>query len=80
MFTYISSHMGDIVVFLILALLVSAIIVRMVKDKKSGNGGCGCGCKGCANSPCCHPQANAPSIDFVSCRGFSSRFDSHSPE
>lgn len=56
MFAYIASHMGDIIVFLILALLVSAVIVRMVKDKKSGKGGC----KGCANSPYCHPQANDP--------------------
>lgn len=60
MFSYISSHLGDIIVFLILALLVSAVIVRMVRDKKSGTGGCGCGCKGCANSPYCHPQANDP--------------------
>lgn len=60
MFAYISSHMGDIIVFLVLVLLVSAVIVRMVRDKKSGKGGCGCGCEGCANSPYCHPQANNP--------------------
>ena len=58
MFAYLSSHIGDIVVLLVLALLVGALVVRMVKDKKTGKGGCGCGCKGCANAPYCHPQAN----------------------
>lgn len=58
MFAYIASHMGYIVVTLILVLIVAAVIARIVKDKKTGKGGCGCGCKGCANAPYCHPQAN----------------------
>ena len=56
MFAYIASHMGYIIVTLILVLIVAVIIVRMVRDKKTGKGGCGCGCKGCANAPYCHPQ------------------------
>ena len=59
MFAYIASHMGYIVVFLVLVLIVTSIIIRMVKDRKSGQGGCGCGCKGCANAPYCHPQAKS---------------------
>ena len=59
MFAYIASHMGYIVVTLVLILIVAAVITRMVRDKKAGKGGCGCGCKGCANAPYCHPQANA---------------------
>lgn len=60
MFAYIISHMGYIVVTLALVLIVAAVIMRMVKDKRSGKGGCGCGCKGCANAKYCHPQASDP--------------------
>ena len=59
MLAYIASHMGYIVVTLALVLIVTAIIVRMVKGKRAGKGGCGCGCNVCANAPCCHPQANS---------------------
>jgi len=48
--------MGYIVVSLVLLLIVAAVVVRMVRDKKTGRDGCGCGCKGCANAPYCHPQ------------------------
>ena len=60
MLAYIASHMGYIVVTLVLVLIVAAIVVRMVRDRKTGKGGCGCGCKGCANAPYCHPQTVNP--------------------
>ena len=56
MLAYIVSHMGYIVVTLVLILIVAAVIFRMVRDKRSGKGGCGCGCSGCANAPYCHPK------------------------
>ena len=56
MLAYIVSHMGYIVVRLVLILIVAAVIFRMVRDKRSGKGGCGCGCSGCANAPYCHPK------------------------
>ena len=56
MLAYIVSHMGSIVVTLVLILIVAAVIFRMVRDKRSGKGGCGCGCSGCANAPYCHPK------------------------
>ena len=56
MLAYIVSHMGYIVVTLVLILIVTAVIFRMVRDKRSGKGGCGCGCSGCANAPYCHPK------------------------
>ena len=59
MLAYLAAHMGYIVVTLILVLIVAAIILRMIREKKSGSGGCGCGCKGCANAPYCHPQKDA---------------------
>ena len=39
-----------------LALIGAAVIREMVRERRSGKGGCGCGCKDCANAPYCHPQ------------------------
>jgi len=44
--------MATYVVGGILALVVIAVIRKMIHDKKSGNSGCGCGCDGC--SGCSH--------------------------
>ena len=54
MLAYIASHMGYIVVTLALVLIVAAVIVRMVRDRKTGKGGCGCGCQGCPSAGLCH--------------------------
>lgn len=56
MLAYLTAHMGGILVALVLALIVAAVAAGMVRDKKSGRGGCGCGCRGCANAPYCHPR------------------------
>ncbi|MCI9444878.1 MAG: FeoB-associated Cys-rich membrane protein [Oscillospiraceae bacterium] len=58
MFAYIASHMGYIAVTLVLVLIVAAVIAGMVRDRRSGKGGCGCGCKGCANAPYCHANSS----------------------
>ena len=42
MLTYITQHGGEIVVCLVLLAIVSAIILRMVKDRRAGKGGCPC--------------------------------------
>ena len=59
MLEYLAAHMGYIVVTMLLVLIVTAVIVRMIRDKKTGSGGCWCGCRGCANAPYCHPQKDA---------------------
>ena len=55
MLTFITQHGGEIVVCLVLLAIVSAIILRMVKDRRAGKGGCGCNCGGCPNAGACHP-------------------------
>ena len=40
----------------LIALVVIAIIVKAVINKKNGKGGCSCGCGGCANREFCHPD------------------------
>lgn len=49
--------MGTVIVGAILVVICAAIIVSMVKKKKSGKSiGCSCGCSGCANEGVCHPK------------------------
>jgi len=48
--------MGTVIVFLILAAIVSAVITSMIRDKRSGKGGCGCGCQNCAMHGKCHSK------------------------
>lgn len=56
MTTFIAQHGGEMVVCLMLLLIVGAIIVRMVRDRRAGKGGCGCNCGGCPNAGACHPE------------------------
>lgn len=56
MTTFIAQHGGEMVVCLVLLLIVGAIIVRMVRDRRAGKGGCGCNCGGCPNAGACHPE------------------------
>lgn len=37
----------------VLAVIVGAIIVKMIRDKKAHKGSCGCNCGGCG---ACHHQ------------------------
>ncbi|MBR4510753.1 MAG: FeoB-associated Cys-rich membrane protein [Ruminococcus sp.] len=54
MLAWLAANLGTIVVTLILIGIVTAIIVKMVKDKKQGKGSCGCGCEHCAMHGKCH--------------------------
>lgn len=46
--TWLVSNLGTIIVVLIVAAVVAAVFLSMIKDKKSGKGSCGCGCENCA--------------------------------
>ena len=56
MLAWLADNLGTIIISLILIAVVSLIIVRMIKDRKSGksNGSCGCGCEHCAMHGKCH--------------------------
>ena len=54
MLNFLSSYGGTIIVALIIIGIVSAIIIKMIKDKKSGKSSCGCNCGCCPNSSACH--------------------------
>ncbi len=46
--------MANVIVSGILLLIVGAIVVKMIKDKKAGKGGCSCGCDCSCCSGGCH--------------------------
>ena len=54
MIAWFIGNSGTIFVSIVLLLLVFFIIRHMIKERKSGKGGCGSGSSGCANSGMCH--------------------------
>lgn len=54
MLEWIGVNLGNIAVTAILAAAVILLIVKMIKDKKSGKSSCGCGCKSCAMKGKCY--------------------------
>lgn len=56
MFAWIMGNMATIVISAILIMVVAAVIVGMVRNKRKGKSSCGCGCAGCAMNGSCHSQ------------------------
>ncbi|MCR4814193.1 MAG: FeoB-associated Cys-rich membrane protein [Lachnospiraceae bacterium] len=56
MITWIVSNIGTIVVALIVAGVLTAIVISVVRDKKAGKSSCGCGCANCAMKGQCHKE------------------------
>lgn len=54
MLTWIAQNIATILICLVLILIVTAIIVYLVREKKRGRSSCGGGCKGCPMSGSCH--------------------------
>ncbi|TDP46638.1 FeoB-associated Cys-rich membrane protein [Aminicella lysinilytica] len=51
---WIIANAVNIVVCAVLALLVLAVVIRMIRNKKSGRTSCGCDCGSCPMSGNCH--------------------------
>ncbi len=50
---WITNNLSTLLVSGLILFIVSLIIRKMIKDKKSGKSGCGCGCQGCALADKC---------------------------
>ena len=48
MLNWIVNNLATILISLGLLLIVAAIVVKLVKDKKKGKSSCGCNCAHCA--------------------------------
>ena len=53
MIEFITGNLATIIVTAILITIVTAIIIKMVRDKKKGVSSCG-SCSGCPNAGICH--------------------------
>lgn len=56
MFAWIMGNLATVIISTILILMVAAVIMGMVRDKRKGKSSCGCGCGGCAMNGSCHPK------------------------
>jgi len=55
---WIIANAVNIIVCAVLALLVLAVIIRIVRNKKAGRTSCGCDCGSCPMSGHCHGGGN----------------------
>ena len=49
----IKDNLGTIVTLLAVLILVGALVLKLVKDKRAGRHGCSCGCSSCPMSAQC---------------------------
>ncbi|NLD60146.1 MAG: FeoB-associated Cys-rich membrane protein [Clostridiales bacterium] len=48
--------LATILVAAAMAIVIGAIVWKMIRDRKSGASSCGCGCDGCPSSGSCRPD------------------------
>ena len=56
MLEFLRQNYVTIITLAVLAAIVTAVIIKLIKDKKKGIGSCGCKCCDCPMSGQCHPQ------------------------
>lgn len=56
MFMWIADNMATIIIACVLVLIVAAIVIHLVNNKKEGKSSCGCKCGSCPMSSSCHKQ------------------------
>lgn len=57
MFNWISENIGNIIAIVILAAVIAAIVIHLIKQKKRGKSSCGCGCGSCPMKNSCHSNS-----------------------
>lgn len=53
---WIMQNLGTIIACLVLIVITGAIVLHMIKNKKSGKSSCGCNCGGCPMSGTCQKE------------------------
>lgn len=57
MFNWISENIGNIIAIVILAAVIAAIVIHLIKQKKRGKSSCGCSCDSCPMKNSCHSNS-----------------------
>jgi Na+/citrate or Na+/malate symporter len=53
MFDFIAQNLATIIIGAVVFAILAAVVVKMIRDKKSHKSSCGCGCKDCPSSSIC---------------------------
>jgi len=56
---FLKDNIATIIILAILALIVSLIVIKMIKNKRNGVSSCGCGCSTCPMGGKCNSKKTA---------------------
>ena len=56
MLSWLSANIGTVLITLLLIAVVTAVIIKMIREKRKGRSSCGCGCEHCAMRGTCHQK------------------------
>lgn len=56
MLEFFVENYGTIIVGVFVLALVTAVAVKLIKDKINHKSSCACGCAGCPNAGACHKK------------------------
>lgn len=64
MFEWLAANIGSVAVGLVVLFIVSAVLFKVLRDRRRGKGSCSCGdnCGSCACSGACHGSGKAKKI------------------
>lgn len=54
MLNFISTNLASIIIGAIVFIIVGAVFIKLIRDKKNHKSSCGAGCGGCPMSNDCH--------------------------
>ena len=58
MLAWLQANFATILILAVLAAIVAAIVVHLIRNKRKGKSACGCGCQSCPMEGACHSQKN----------------------
>ena len=58
MISWLIANAATIIISVILTILVIAVVVKLIRDKRNGKSSCSCGCSNCAMQGNCHQKKN----------------------
>lgn len=56
MLNFLAENYGTIIAALVVAGIVAASVITLIRNKKKGKSTCGCGCENCAMKGQCHSK------------------------
>lgn len=60
--TFLINNIGTILTGAVLLIIVALVLRTMIRDKKTGKGGCGGSCGGCSNACACHGSVKSGKV------------------